>query len=259
MRGMAPIQNGQNGVFSRVIKWLKFRKKRQKYTRTIVQRVRRFLWQILLSFVAITVLIVAVCGIIPVMTSSIMLQTHIADYRSEQSFTRINQQWVNAEEVSPFLFNAVVAAEDQQFYQHPGLDFNAISDAIKDYRTGGNLRGASTISQQVAKNLFLSPSRSFIRKAFEAWFTLWIELLWSKERILEVYVNIAEWGDHLFGVEAASQYYFHLSASELNISQSALLAAVLPNPHIYHVNNPSDYVRQRQRWILKQMRNLGYY
>ncbi len=242
-----------------MISWLKSRRKRAKKPRTILQRIRWFLFKGIIAFVGITVLLVALLGVVPISTSAIMLRTHIGDLRADRPFTPINQQWISQDQISPFVFKAVIAAEDQLFYQHSGLDFKAISGALRDYRAGRGLRGASTISQQVAKNLFLSPSRSLIRKAFEAWFTLWIELLWSKERILEVYVNIAEWGDHLYGIEAASQYYFNIPAGQLNISQSALLAAVLPNPHIYRVNNPNDHVRKRQRWILKQMRNLGYY
>ncbi len=243
----------------RVTRKVKRQKKPTKKSRVIVRKIKRILLKSMIGFVGLTVLMVGVFGFLPVTITSIMLQTHFADYRADQAFIKIEQDWVSQEVISPFLFKAVVAAEDQQFYQHSGLDFKAISSAISDYREGGNLRGASTISQQVAKNLFLSPSRSLLRKGLEAWFTVWIELLWSKERILEVYVNIAEWGDHVFGIEAASQHYFNISADKLNISQCALLASVLPNPHIYSVNNPSSHVRKRQRWILKQMRNLGYY
>lgn len=234
-------------------------KKRKVKQKKSGKKIRNILLYAGLFFIGTTVLMVGILGLIPVATSSIMLQIHLSDYQNDEGFIRIDQRWVSREEISPYLFNAVIAAEDQQFYNHSGIDFKAISLALSDYREGGSLRGASTISQQVAKNLFLSPSRSLLRKGLEAWFTIWIELLWSKERILEVYVNIAEWGDHIFGIEAASQYYFNISASKLNISQCALLASVLPNPHIYSVNNPSDHVRKRQRWILKQMRNLGYY
>ena len=122
---------------------------------------------------------------------------------------------------------------------------------------GGKLRGASTISQQVAKNLFLTPSKSFFRKGVEAWFTFLIETLWTKDRILLVYLNIAEFGDHLFGVEAASRHYFGIPAKQLNRHQAALLAATLPNPIVLRISHPSNYLLRRHYWILRQMQNLG--
>lgn len=148
---------------------------------------------------------------------------------------------------------AVIASEDQLFFEHHGFDLASIQSSIDDYQDGGRLRGASTISQQVAKNLFLTPSKSFIRKGIEAWFTLLIEFFWSKQRILEVYLNIAELGDHIFGVEAASRYYFGISARQLSRTQSALLAGTLPNPILLKASHPSAYLLGRQRWILRQM------
>jgi monofunctional biosynthetic peptidoglycan transglycosylase len=125
------------------------------------------------------------------------------------------------------------------------------------YSRGGKLRGASTISQQVAKNLFLTPSKNFLRKGLEVWFTLVLELLWDKERILEVYMNVVEFGDHIFGIEAASQHYFGIPAKKLSRSQAALLAATLPNPIMLKATKPSGYLLKRQQWILGQMQNLG--
>lgn len=153
---------------------------------------------------------------------------------------------------------AVVAAEDQKFPQHYGFDIDSIQDALRDYYLqGDNLRGASTISQQVAKNLFLWPAQSWLRKGLEAWFTVLIELIWPKQRILEVYLNIAEFGPGIYGVEAASLTYFNQTAAMLAPEQAALLAAVLPNPKAYHVEQPSRYVLDRRNWILRQMRQLG--
>lgn len=159
--------------------------------------------------------------------------------------------------MSPYAAAAVIASEDQLFYQHAGFDVDAIGKAFQQYRRGGKLRGASTISQQVAKNLFLSPAKNLARKALEIWFTVLIELCWSKQRILEVYLNIAEFGDHLFGIEAASQHYFGVSAKRLSAGQAALLAATLPNPLLLKANQPSAYVYRRQAWILGQMRVLN--
>jgi monofunctional biosynthetic peptidoglycan transglycosylase len=152
---------------------------------------------------------------------------------------------------------AVIAAEDQNFPEHSGFDWQAIEKALAHNERSRRKRGASTVSQQTAKNLFCWESRSWLRKGAEAWFTLLIETLWSKRRILEVYLNIVEFGDGLYGVEAASQAVFRKPAKRLTASECALLAAVLPNPHRYKARAPSAYVLGRQAWILKQMQQLG--
>jgi monofunctional biosynthetic peptidoglycan transglycosylase len=152
---------------------------------------------------------------------------------------------------------AVVAAEDQKFPYHSGFDLESISDAVEDRLRGDRLRGASTITQQTAKNLFLWPGRSFVRKGLEAWFTMLLELCWSKARILEVYLNIAEFGRGIYGVEAAAGHFFGKPAADLGPGEAAVLAAVLPSPKRLHANRPSAYVQDRARWILEQMRMLG--
>lgn len=151
---------------------------------------------------------------------------------------------------------AVVASEDQKFADHFGFDLESIEDSVLQFRDGASLRGASTITQQVAKNLYLWPGRNFLRKGVEAWFALLIEVSWSKKRILEVYLNIAELGPGLYGVPAASRVYFEKSPAMLSHAEAALLAAVLPNPHRFDAGRPSEYVRERQRWILGQMARL---
>jgi len=151
---------------------------------------------------------------------------------------------------------AVVAAEDQKFADHFGFDLNSIRQSVEDYADGESLRGASTISQQVAKNLYLWSGRSFLRKGIEAYFTVLIEATLSKQRILEIYLNIAEFGPGVYGVRAASMTYFRKAPNELNESEAALLAAVLPNPRRLHAENPSAYVRNRQTWIVEQMQRL---
>lgn len=186
-----------------------------------------------------------------------MLYRHYEDLFHNGSFKAVHYRWANAKNISPYAASAVMASEDQRFPEHSGFDLDSIQSSIDVYVDGGKLRGASTISQQVAKNLFLTPTKSFIRKGIEAWFTLLIEALWSKERILEVYLNIAEFGDHLFGIEAASQRYFGIPARSINRSQAALLAATLPNPMLLKAAQPSAYLLKRQRWILRQMSNLG--
>jgi monofunctional biosynthetic peptidoglycan transglycosylase len=193
---------------------------------------------------------------LPLPTSAFMLYCHYQDLVQNLAYRPIQYYWVSKKNISPNAAAAVIASEDQRFFQHSGFDLDSIQSSIDVYIDGGKLRGASTISQQVAKNLFLTPSKSFIRKGIEAWFTFLIELLWSKQRILEVYLNIAEFGDHLYGIEAASRLYFKTSARLISKSQAALLAATLPNPIILKAAKPSSYVIRRQRWIIGQMSNL---
>ena len=195
---------------------------------------------------------------VPLPTTAFMLYRHVEDFRDDKTFKSINYDWVGANRISPYAYEAVIASEDQRFFEHSGFDFHSIRAAIAGYFKGRRLRGASTISQQVAKNVFLNPSKSFIRKVFEVWFTILLEQFWSKERILTVYLNIAEFGDHIFGIEAASQRYFGIPAKKLNRAQAALLAATLPNPLRFSASRPSSYVRARQNWILRQMHNVDY-
>ena len=166
-------------------------------------------------------------------------------------------RWQPYDQISPNMALAAIAAEDQRFPTHSGFDVEAINAAIKDAESGGRLRGASTITQQVAKNLFLWPGGGFVRKGIEAWLTVLIELMWSKQRILQMYLNIAQFDDRTFGVEAASQQFFQVSARDLNAEEAALLAAVLPGPELYSVEAPDWEVRDRQDWILSQMNQLG--
>lgn len=162
----------------------------------------------------------------------------------------IEHTWVSLKEISPNIQRAVLKAEDYRFYEHQGFDFDAIEKAIQYNKTHKRKKGASTITQQTAKNVFLWPHRDWVRKGFEAYFTILMELLWSKERIMEVYLNVIEFGPGVYGVEAASQKYFGRPAKRLNPSQAARLAAVLPNPNRLRVDRPSAYVLARQRRIL---------
>lgn len=165
-------------------------------------------------------------------------------------------EWENWNRIGVAPTLAVVASEDQKFAQHHGFDLQSIENAIESFEDGGSLRGASTISQQVAKNMYLWPGRSFVRKGLEAWLTLLIEASWSKQRIIEVYLNIAEFGPGIYGVPAASRYFFDREPANISDAQSALLAAVLPNPSKLMVEQPSGYVRERQRWTLNHMERL---
>ena len=174
----------------------------------------------------------------------------------------IQYEWRDRQELATTVARAVIASENQRFLAHHGFDFDQLQIALDEHRAGDELRGASTITQQVAKNLFLWSGRSFVRKGLEAYFTVLLEACWPKQRILEVYLNVAELGDGVFGVEAAARRFFGVSASALSAEQAALLAAVLPNPRKLLADRPSSYVRSRQSWILGQMRLLearGHY
>jgi len=190
-------------------------------------------------------------------TSALMVEARVAAWRAGVRGYRSEYQWASLEQISPHAAIAVIASEDQQFPFHAGFDFDSIREAVRASDHGKRLRGASTISQQVAKNLFLWSGHSFVRKGLEAWFTVLIETLWPKERILEMYLNIAQFGDRIYGVQAAAQHFWHKSARSLDSRDAALLAAVLPNPHLLRVDRPSRYVIARREWILGQMRDLG--
>ncbi len=190
--------------------------------------------------------------------SAFMLQTLVAElHEVGRAEARVRHRWVDLDAISPDARLAVIASEDQRFPDHHGFDTAALRDAVGDALQGQGLRGASTISQQTAKNLYLWHGRSLVRKGLEAWFTVHMELFWPKERILEVYLNIAEWEEGLYGIEAASRRYFGKPAARLTASEAALLAAVLPNPNRFRVDAPSLYVLGRQQWILEQMDALG--
>ena len=190
-------------------------------------------------------------------TSAFMLQARMQAAREHERGYRTHYAWASLEQISPNAAIAVIASEDQQFPFHAGFDLHSIREAVRSNASGKRVRGASTITQQVAKNLFLWPGHSYLRKGIEAGLTVLIEALWPKERILEMYLNIAEFGPGIYGVEAAAHAFFHKPAAHLTPSEAALLAAVLPNPRVLHVERPSNYVRSRQEWILGQMRQLG--
>jgi monofunctional glycosyltransferase len=173
---------------------------------------------------------------------------------------KLKKDWVPLKEISPKLPLAVVSSEDQLFLDHWGFDFNAIEKAMKNnnsVKKKKKIKGGSTISQQTAKNVFLWPGRSWIRKGFEVYFTMLIEGLWSKERIMEVYLNVIEMGDGIYGAESASRIYFKRPARNISFAQAALIAAVLPNPRRWNPAHPSSYIYKRQQWILRNMNNLG--
>lgn len=218
---------------------------------------RRAVKYALLTWLAVTVGSVLLLRWLPPPTTSFILQNRVAAMRAGYGFYPYPYHWVDYQNIAPVMALAVIAAEDQNFRQHHGLDLSGIRQAIRDNQYRDRPRGASTITQQTAKNLFLWRGQSWLRKGVELYFTALLELLWPKQRILEVYLNVAQFGGSVFGVEAAARTYFNRSAAQLTREQAALLAAVLPSPSLLHVDAPSDYLRQRQRWVLNQMRRLG--
>ena len=227
------------------------------FRRHPLTRLLRALALLVLAWLAISWLLVLVLRFVPPWTSAIMLERRLgATIHGEHGF-QLRQHWVPWSQVSTWVPLAMVAGEDQKFPYHHGFDFDSIQNAIDAADDGRRLRGASTISQQTAKNLFLWNGRSFVRKGLEAYFTVLIELSWPKQRILEVYMNIAELGDGVYGVGAASETYFHTPPSRLDQAQAARLAAVLPNPRLLHADRPSAYVLRRAGWIQQQMEQLG--
>ena len=212
--------------------------------------------------------LVLICGVASVLAvgllrwinpvySTFMAGAQVAAWLSRDSNYQFRHSWVDLDRISPNLPLAVVASEDQKFPEHWGFDVEAIEKAYALNQHSHRVRGASTISQQVAKNLFLWSGRSYFRKGLEAYFTVLIESLWPKRRILEIYLNIAEFGYGTYGAEAAAQRFFHKPAARLTRADAAVLAAVLPNPEHYSAAAPSRYVQQRREWILGQMQALG--
>ena len=220
------------------------------------RRWRRLLW--LPVFLAVfSIVQVAVLRFVDPPFSMVMAADQAGRLGGDQDRRWLAYDWVDRRDMAACLPIALVAAEDQQFPFHHGFDMTAIKGAFAHNAKGGRMRGGSTISQQVAKNLFLWHGRSWIRKGLEAWYTVWIELLWPKSRIIEVYANIAEFGDGVYGAQAASRTFFGRDAQRMNDDQCARLAAVLPAPQRYSAAQPGPYVQRRARWIKRQMRQLG--
>jgi len=220
--------------------------------RTLFRRLLR----VALWFIALSAAVVLVLRWVPPPGSMLMVERKIESWIDGKPID-LQRDWRPWTALPDDLKMAVIAGEDQHFAEHWGFDFTAIRQAFDHNEAGGSLRGASTISQQTAKNLFLWSSRSWVRKGFETWFTILLEALWPKQRILEVYLNSVEWGDGIFGAEAAARHYFGVDADALSERQASLLAAVLPNPREWSPSRPSAYVAERAAWIRQQERQLG--
>jgi monofunctional biosynthetic peptidoglycan transglycosylase len=214
------------------------------------------LW-LVLTCLALSVLSVLVFRWVNPPYSAFMAESQISAWASRDRAYVYRRTWADLDRISPNLALAVVASEDQKFPEHWGFDVEAIEKAYEMNRHSHHVHGASTISQQVAKNLYLWSGRSYFRKALEAYFTVLIEACWPKRRILEIYLNIAEFGYGTYGAEAAAQRFFHKAAARLSRSDAAVLAAVLPNPEHWSAAAPPRYVLERRDWILNQMQALG--
>ncbi len=212
--------------------------------------------RIVIALLLLSVLFVLMFRWVPVPLTPLMIIRCVEQKTNGEKMV-LRHDWVPLEQISPKLQLAVVCSEDQNYLKHYGFDFVAIEKAMKTNENGGKLRGASTISQQTAKNVFLWPGRSYLRKGCEVYFTLLIELLWSKERIMEVYLNSIEMGKGIYGAEAAADYWFHKKASKLSKEESAAIAAILPSPLRYSANPASPYVAKRKNWISRQMSFWG--
>ncbi len=212
----------------------------------------KFIFKLLLGLFLFSIFMVVIYRWVPVPFTPLMAIRYLENPEED-----IRHDWVPSEEIANNLKLAVIASEDQNFPKHNGFDYEAIEKAIEENKKGKRVRGASTISQQTAKNVFLWPQRSWFRKGLEVYFTFWIELLWSKDRILEVYLNSIEMGKGIYGAEAAAQAWFGKSAANLTAYEAAAIAAILPNPREYRAKPASNYIAGRQAWIVRQMRNLG--
>ena len=226
-----------------------------KYKGSPGQRIKSLTLRIILAVLGGWLAGILLFSFLPVPFSAVMVERQLGAWSSGHFDYVAHSDWVGHDDISPWIGLAVIASEDQKFPVHWGFDMAAI-ESVLDSRDE-RMRGASTLSQQTAKNLFLWDGRSWLRKGLEAGLTVGIETVWTKRRILTVYLNIAEFGAGTFGVEAAAQRYFHKPASRLTMSEAALLAAVLPNPIRFRADAPSGYIRQRQQWIMRQMRQLG--
>ena len=221
----------------------------------MLKKIQKWLRWLVIFFFASSIGMVLIYRFLPVYVTPLMLiRCGQQVGRGEQ--LRLRHHWVPLDEMSIYMPVAVIASEDQRFMEHKGFDFDAIEKAIDENRKGKRQRGASTITQQTAKNVFLWHGHSWVRKGLEAYFTFLIELFWSKQRIMEVYLNSIEMGDGSYGAEAVAQWHFHCTAAQLTRPQCALIAATLPNPLRFSSKNPSNYMLKRQTWIMRQMKHI---
>lgn len=234
----------------------KQRRAKAKVKSPLLDKISSIALKVLLWFLMVTVFWVLVYRFVNPPITLLMVQRNIERNADDKPY-KMDKKWVDFGDISDNMKRAAVSAEDQLFLKHLGFDVKAIEKAFETNKKGKRIKGGSTISQQTAKNVFLWPGRSWIRKGFEAYFTLLIEILWSKERILEVYLNVIEMGDGIYGAEAAAQAYYGKSCHKLSRSQAALIAACFPNPRRWTPKKATPYIRHRQYLIMRNMRRLG--
>tara|TARA_R110002049_G_scaffold207188_1_gene377671 strand:- start:52912 stop:53628 length:717 start_codon:yes stop_codon:yes gene_type:complete len=223
---------------------------------TLIKRFFKFILRTLFWFFIVSIVLVIVYKWVPISVTPLMVIRSMEQYQEDKDIL-CEHDWVPIESISKNLQLAVISSEDQNFLNHNGFDIKAIEKAIAYNKKGKSVRGASSISQQTAKNVFLWPRRSWLRKGLETYFTFLIELFWSKERIIEVYLNSIEMGNGIYGAEAASQFWFKKPAIKLNRSEAAAIAAILPNPRVYRANPATNYIQGRKNWIMRQMGYFG--
>jgi len=216
----------------------------------------KWIFKAAIAFMVLSVFSVIVFRWVPVPFTPLMLIRNVEQW-SKGEKAPFEHDWVSIDKISPYLGKAVIVSEDQKFIEHFGFDIEAMEKAYEKNKTRKRIKGGSTISQQTAKNVFLWPQRSYIRKGFEVYFTFLIEVFWSKERILEVYLNSIEMGKGIYGAEAAAQHWFRKPAAKLSSYEAASIAAILPNPRKYRATNSSGYIERRKNWILRQMNYYG--
>ena len=221
-----------------------------------MKRLLRFLYTVMLWFLGLSVSLVVLYKFIPVPFTPLMVVRFVETKNNDQEVS-FDHDWEPLENISPNLQKAVFASEDGTFLQHYGFDFNAMGKALKNNQKGKKIKGGSTISQQTAKNVFLWQGRSYLRKGLEAYFTFLIELVWGKERIMEVYLNSIEMGNGIYGAQAASRHWYHKDASHLSVNEAAGIAAILPNPRKFKASNSSSYINKRKTKIVRIMRQMG--
>lgn len=222
----------------------------------MLKKISRILFEILIWFIGISLFLVVVFKFVPVPFTPLMVSRAVENKLAGKEMY-CNHTWVPIENISKNLQKAVIASEDGTFLIHHGFDFTAMQKALKNNQKGRKIKGGSTISQQTAKNVFLWQGRSYIRKGFEAYFTVLIELIWGKERIMEVYLNSIEMGDGVYGAQAAAQYWYRKDASNLSVRQAAGIAAILPNPRKFKASNSTVYINKRKDKIIRVMRYIG--
>lgn len=222
----------------------------------MIRKISRWIWKAMLWFFGLSILSVILFKWVPIPFTPLMI-TRIIEFKLDGDDAIYSHKWVPLEQISPSLQKAVIASEDGNFLEHSGFDFKAMQKAFKNNNKGRRLKGGSTISQQTAKNVFLWQGRSYVRKGLEAYFTVLIELIWGKERIMEVYLNSIEMGNGVYGAQEAARHWYRKPAKNLTSREAAGIAAILPNPRKFKATNSSSYIDRRKDKIMRVMRQIG--